>query len=53
MIEAGQKTGVFHQGNALLMSKCFWASVQGIMEEMAMDKTMETPAAEWIVAMLK
>ena len=53
MIEAGQKTGVFHQGNALLMAKCFWASVQGIMEEMAMDKTMETPDAEWIVAMLK
>lgn len=53
LIKAGQKTGVFHKGDALLMSKCFWSSVQGIMEEMAMDKVMKAPNPEWIVAMLK
>ncbi len=53
LIRQGQKTGVFHKGDAQLMSLCFWASVQGIMEEMAMDKEMKTPDPEWIVAMLK
>ena len=32
---------------------CFWASVQGVMEEMAMDKEMKAPDPSWIVAMLK
>lgn len=53
LIEKGQKAGVFHEGDAGLMARCFWASVQGIMEEMAMDKSMEAPSPEWIVAMLK
>jgi hypothetical protein len=35
------------------MSRCFWAAVQGIMEEMSMDKDMAVPDAEWIVGMLK
>ena len=53
MIKKGQKSGVFKKGNAVLLSKCFWASVQGIMEEMAMDKEMETPDPEWIMSILK
>ena len=52
LIRQGQKTGAFHKGDARLMSLCFWASVQGIMEEMAMDKEMKSPDPEWIVAML-
>lgn len=53
MIEQGQKSGVFKKGDAKLMSRCFWASVQGIMEEMAMDKEMKAPDPDWIVSMLK
>ncbi len=53
LIAKGQKDGIFHKGDAKLMSRCFWASVQGIMEEMAMDKSMETPDPEWIVGMLR
>lgn len=52
LIAKGQKDGIFHKGDAKLMSRCFWASVQGIMEEMAMDRSMETPDPEWIVGML-
>ena len=52
LIRQGQKSGVFHEGNAELMSRCFWASVQGIMEEMAMDREMEAPDPEWIVSIL-
>ena len=53
LIKAGQKAGTFHKGDALLMSRCFWSSVQGIMEEMAMDKEMKAPDPEWIVAILR
>lgn len=53
LIEAGQKSGVFHEGDAKTMSYAFWAAVQGIMEEMAVDKNMKAPDPEWIVAMLK
>ena len=53
MIEAGQKMGVFREGDAKLLSTCFWATVQGIMEEMAVNKELAAPDPEWIVAILK
>ena len=53
LIKKGQKSGVFHKGDADLMSACFWASVQGIMEEMAMDAGMKAPDPKWIVSMLR
>lgn len=53
IIKEGQGLGLFHKGNANLMSKCFWASVQGIMEEMAADKEMKAPEPEWIISMLR
>ena len=53
LIARGQKDGIFREGDPVLMARCFWASVQGIMEEMAMDKEMEAPDPEWLVAMLR
>lgn len=53
MIQKGQETGVFREGDSKLLSMCFWATVQGIMEEMAIHKDMEMPNAEWIMAILK
>lgn len=53
LIARGQMDGVFRAGDPILMSRCFWASVQGIMEEMAMDREMEAPDPEWIVSILK
>lgn len=52
MIKRGQKDGFFRNGDAQLLSTCFWASVQGVMEEMAMDKNMKAPDPEWIIAIL-
>ncbi len=52
LIKKGQKAGVFRSGDALLLSRCFWACVQGIMEEMAMDKDMKEPDPKWIMAIL-
>lgn len=53
IIEAGQKSGVFRDGDSKQLSACFWAAVQGVMEEMARDRSMKAPSPEWIVAMLK
>lgn len=53
LIKIGQKAGIFRKGNADTMARCFWASVQGIMEEMSADKEMKTPDPEWIVSMLR
>ncbi len=53
MIQKGQEAGVFRQGDSKLLSMCFWATVQGIMEEMAMHKDMKLPEPEWIMAILK
>lgn len=53
IIEAGQKSGVFRDGDPTQLSVCFWAAVQGIMEEMARDRNMNAPSPDWIVAMLK
>lgn len=52
LIRKGQKTGVFKDGDPMLLSRCFWASVQGIMEELAMDKEMKTPDPEWLMSIL-
>lgn len=53
IIQKGQETGVFREGDSKLLSMCFWATVQGIMEEMAIHKDMEMPNPEWIMAILK
>ena len=53
IIRKGQKTGAFRKGDAKLLATCFWASVQGIMEEMASNPNMKTPKVEWIVSILK
>ncbi len=53
VIRQGQEQGIFHEGDPRLLSTMFWATVQGIMEEMAVDESMEAPDPAWIVAMLK
>ena len=53
IIRKGQKSGVFRKGDARLLSICFWATVQGIMEEMALNPDMKAPDPSWIVAILK
>ena len=53
MIKLGQDKGVFREGDPKLLSVCFWATVQGVMDEMALDPGMEAPDQEWIAAILR
>lgn len=52
-IELGQKTGVFREGDAYLLSVCFWTAVQGLMEEMAYNEELQPPDTEWLMAILR
>lgn len=52
IIKEGQKSGVFREGDPLQLSTTFWAAVQGIMEEMAVNKSYKAPDPEWITGML-
>ena len=47
------RNGGYGIDNRRTYSSCFWASVQGIMEEMAMDKGMKPPDPEWVVGLLR
>ncbi|MCR5208935.1 MAG: TetR/AcrR family transcriptional regulator [Lachnospiraceae bacterium] len=52
IIRKGQKEGLFRKGDALQLSITFWAAVQGIMEEMAVNKDYKAPDPEWLVAII-
>lgn len=52
IIRKGQKKGVFRKGDAMRLSVTFWAAVQGIMEEMAVNKDYKAPDPAWITAIL-
>ena len=52
IIREGQKSGVFREGDSMQLSITFWASVQGIMEEMAVNKEFKAPDPEWLIAIL-
>ena len=53
LIKRGQELGVFKEGDPEMLSLCFWAAVQGIMEEMALKKDMQAPDPKWIVDVLR
>lgn len=53
LIAKGQKEGIFRQGDPKLLAMCFWSAFQGIMEEMTIDKNLDTPDPEWLVAILR
>lgn len=53
VIKRGQKEGSFRAGDPKLLALCFWSAFQGIMEEMTIDKNLETPDSEWIMGILR
>ncbi|MCR4903820.1 MAG: TetR/AcrR family transcriptional regulator [Butyrivibrio sp.] len=52
IIQKGQEEGIFRKGNALNLSITFWAAVQGIMEEMAINENYVAPEPECLIAIL-
>ena len=53
LIRKGQKDGIFRKGDPKLLSVCFWSAIQGIMEEMTINKELDPPDPEWLIAILR
>ncbi len=53
LIKKGQKEGIFRKGDPKLLALCFWSAFQGIMEEMTIDKSLDTPDSDWLLSILK
>lgn len=53
LIEKGQKDGIFREGDPKLLAMCFWSAIQGIMEEMTINKELDPPDPEWLLAILR
>lgn len=52
IIVQGQKEGYFREGDPAALSYTFWCSVQGVMEELAVNPDMPYPKTEWIMSIL-
>ncbi|MCR5796977.1 MAG: TetR/AcrR family transcriptional regulator [Eubacterium sp.] len=52
-IALGQKAGIFREGDPEALARIFWASVQGVMEEMAVNRELEAPEPEWLIGILR
>ncbi len=57
IIEQGQKAGVIREGDPYALSLAFWASVTGVMEQLAASPELlsggKTPEASWLVDILR
>ena len=52
-IRQGQQEGTIRQGDPLALSMVFWGAINGIAEQIALDPTMPTPQAEWLIDILR
>lgn len=57
IIEAGQKTGLFREGDPIALAFAFWSSVQGVMEQLAVSPELiengHIPQSEWFIDMIR
>lgn len=53
IIKKGQEEGCIREGNPIALATAFWCSVQGIMEQMAMDNTIPFPETEWLIDIIR
>lgn len=53
LIKRGQVSGIVRQGDPMALSSAFWCSVQGIMEQLAVNPHIPVPDPEWIVDIIR
>ncbi len=53
LIRQGQEQGTIRAGDPLSLSYAFWSSIQGVMEQLAVNPQIPLPDAEWIMAIIK
>lgn len=53
LIEQGQRNGTIREGNPLALAIAYWCSIQGIAEQLALNKELPCPNSEWIIDILR
>ncbi len=53
IIERGQKEGTIREGNSRALSMAYWCSIQGIVEQYAVNNEVPLPHPEWIVDIVR
>ena len=53
LIEAGQKNKTIRDGNPHALALAYWAAIQGIAEELALQPDAPCPEADWIVDIIR
>ena len=57
IIEAGQKQGIFREGDSMALAFTFWSSVQGVMEQLAVSPELiengHIPKSEWFIDIIR
>ncbi|MDF2486493.1 MAG: transcriptional regulator, TetR family [Herbinix sp.] len=53
LIEAGQQNGTLREGNPMALSIAYWAAIQGVCEELAINPDLPCPESTWIVDMIR
>ncbi len=53
LIKQGQEQGTIRAGDPLSLSYAFWSSIQGVMEQLAVNPQIPLPDPEWIMAIIK
>ena len=53
LMEQGQRNGTIREGNPLALSLAYWAAVQGVCEELAINPDFPCPQSDWIVDIIR
>lgn len=53
LMELGQKNGTIREGNPIALSLAYWAAIQGICEELAINPESPCPESDWIVDIIR
>lgn len=53
LMEEGQQNGTIREGNPAALSLAFWAAIQGVCEELALNPDAPCPESDWIVDMIR
>ena len=53
VIEAGQRQGLFRDGDPRALALAFWSALQGVAEAVAADPDAPLPEAAWLTAIVR
>ncbi len=53
LMKVGQEMGTIREGDPYALTIAFWCSIQGIVEQIAMEPLVPHPKSEWIIDIIR